>query len=174
MLSPFRNGLHRRWLQFREPELRFLLRLASQFPSQKRELLRQTWFGFEAGSLLCRSRIQSAHPFFDENATEVRPLGSTDITPLHRYYGPLRLPTAAAGQVMDSLPALSRQLSRRAPRRISQVPVSIWRRALSPITPDGSVDALARCFSTDSRLHHLWQAGRRRVSVTRPNRVHLR
>jgi len=87
-----------------------LLRLASQLPSQKREALRQTPFGSVRTGWLVRSRrlVQSAHPFFDGNATEVRPLGSTDITPLPRYYGPLRLPTAAARQVMDSLPALSR------------------------------------------------------------------
>ena len=88
-----------------------LLRLASQLPSQKREALRQTRFGSKhTGSLVrSRTRVQSAHPLFDGNATEVRPLGSTGITPLPRYYGPLRLPTAAARQVMDSLPALSRQ-----------------------------------------------------------------
>ena len=50
------------------------------------------------------------------------------------------------------------------PRRISQVPVSIFRRALSPITPDGSADAIARCFSADGRLNHLRQVGRRRFS----------
>jgi hypothetical protein len=39
--------------------------------------------------------------------TEVRPLGSTGITPLPGYYGPLRLPTVHAGRVIDSSSALS-------------------------------------------------------------------
>ena len=102
-----------------------------------------------------------------ETRTVVRPLGSTDIAPLHGYYGPLRLPAAAAREVMDSPPALSPH-KRRAPRRISQVPASIFRHAPSPITPDGSTDACARCFSADDRLHLSWTAGRRRVSITRP------
>lgn len=39
--------------------------------------------------------------------TEVRLLGSTGITPLPRYYEPLRIPTVNAWQVIDSPPASS-------------------------------------------------------------------
>ncbi len=46
--------------------------------------------------------------------TEVRPLGSTGITPLPRYYGPLRLPTVNARWVIDSPPALSLRRNPRA------------------------------------------------------------
>jgi len=38
--------------------------------------------------------------------TEVRPLRSTGITPLRRYYGPLRLPAAAVRRVMHFPPTL--------------------------------------------------------------------
>jgi hypothetical protein len=39
--------------------------------------------------------------------TEVRPLGSTGVTPFPRYYGPLRIPTVHAERVIDSPPELS-------------------------------------------------------------------
>ena len=41
--------------------------------------------------------------------TEVRPLGSTGITPLPGYYGPLRIPTVNAWRVIDSPAACSLQ-----------------------------------------------------------------
>ena len=50
---------------------------------------------------------QAVLSFFAQSVTVVRPLGSTGITPLPRYYGPLRLPAITARQVMDSLPTLS-------------------------------------------------------------------
>ena len=110
---------------------------------------------------------QAGRPSLDRNVTDVWLLGSTGVTPLRepggvrRYYEPLRLPTAAARQVMDSLPALSSRLAPWTPRRVSQVPEFISRRALSPITPDGSTGAFARCFSADSRFRHLRQVDRR-------------
>jgi len=105
--------------------------------------------------------------------TEVRPLRSTGINPLPRYYGPLRLPAAAVLWVMNSPQALSESTWTRTPRRVSQVPRPICRRALSPTTPDSPVGAFARCFPTGSRLHQLWKVGHCQVSVTRPNRVRL-
>ncbi|MEI6702094.1 MAG: hypothetical protein WCL71_00995 [Deltaproteobacteria bacterium] len=39
--------------------------------------------------------------------TELRPLGSTGITPLPYYYGPLRLPTVHTKRVIDSPPVFS-------------------------------------------------------------------
>jgi hypothetical protein len=62
----------------------------------------------------------------------------------------------------------------RAPRRVSQDSQRLCRRAPSPTTPDDSPGAAARCFPGDSRLHHLWKDGHRRLGVTRSNRVRLR
>jgi hypothetical protein len=41
--------------------------------------------------------------------TELRPLGSTGVTPFPSYYEPLRLPTVRTGRVIDSPPALALQ-----------------------------------------------------------------
>ena len=105
--------------------------------------------------------------------TEVRPLRSTGVTPLPHYYEPLRLPAAAVLWVMDSPQALSQPSWTWTPRRVSQVPRPICRRALSPTTPDSPVGAFARCFPTGTRLHPLWKVGHCQVSVTRPKRVRL-
>ena len=92
-----------------EPKLTFTLGLATQFPSQKRDLL---WhprlrlepfcLPFRYGALLA----QAASPLFDQNVTEVRPLCSILFPGLLRYYGPLRLPAVAAPVVMDFPEAL--------------------------------------------------------------------
>jgi len=74
---------------------------------------------------------------------------------------------------MISPQELSQPTWTRTPRRASQVPRPISRRAPSPTTPDSPVGALARCFPTGSRLPPLWKVGHCQVSVTRPNRVRL-
>ena len=43
---------------------------------------------------------------------------------------------------------------------VSQVPRLICARALSPLTPEGSSSAPARCFPADARLRLFWQRGR--------------
>jgi len=93
-----------------EPELRFSFGLAAQFPPQKGDFYRQSGFGYESfrhpfryGASVAQAGLLS----FRENVTEVRPLGSTGITPLPRYYGPLRIPTVHAARVIDSPPAFS-------------------------------------------------------------------
>jgi hypothetical protein len=58
--------------------------------------------------------------------------------------------------------------------RVSQITGSTFRCALSPTTPAGPEAARARCFASGSRLHHLWEPGRLRFGVSRPNRVRLR
>ena len=58
---------------------------------------------------------------------------------------------------MDSRTALR---ARRAPRRVSQDPSSLCRRAPSPIAPGSPRDADARCFSLGSRLRHIRKSGR--------------
>jgi hypothetical protein len=60
------------------------------------------------------------------------------------------------------------------PRRVSQVPRLIWPRALSPITPGGPMGAFARFFPIGGGLHHCLAGWPLSISVTRPNRVHLR
>src|SRR5713101_2509303 len=51
--------------------------------------------------------------------------------------------------------------SPRPPRRVSQDPRRLCRRAPSPIVPNGSMGASARCFPIDGRLRHLRKVGRR-------------
>ena len=93
-----------------EPILTFSLRLATQFPSQKRDLLRHPWLRLEPFCLPFRNGAllaQAASPPLDRNMTEVWPLGSILFPELLRYYGPLRLPTVAVLEVMDSLKTLT-------------------------------------------------------------------
>ena len=86
--------------------------------------------------------------------------------PLPCYYGPVRLPIFASRTVIDSRSELSAPTSgdensiSLTRRWVSQVPRLIIAYALSPLTPEGSTVANARCFPVDSRLHHLRQAGR--------------
>jgi len=62
----------------------------------------------------------------------------------------------------------------RMPRRASQVPRLILRRAPPSTTPGGPAGAYARFFPAGGRLYHIWKVGRRHLSVTRPNQVRLR
>jgi len=87
-----------------------LLGLTTQFPSQQRDLDRQPGFRSEPFRHPFRKgafSAQAGSPPCDRNVTEVRPLGSLPFRGLLRYCGPLRLPAAAALQVMVSLKALS-------------------------------------------------------------------
>ena len=59
-------------------------------------------------------------------------------------------------------------------RRVSQVPRLIFPRALSTITPGGPMGAFARFFPIGGGLHHCLAGWPLSISVTRPNRVHLR
>jgi hypothetical protein len=95
-----------------EPKLRFSFGLAAQFPPQKGDFYRQSGFRRESGNHPFRygaSIAQAGLLSFCVNMTEVRPLGSTGITPLPCYYGPLRIPTVNTARVIDSPPALSLQ-----------------------------------------------------------------
>ena len=113
---------------------------------------------------------QSAHSPSYGRTSLAGPLGSTDITPLPRYYGPIRLPARPAGGYVfppavedhlftgPGLPGSSTDLSARA------VPSH-------PGRPDGCIRSL---------LGRRWQASTSSAGwppplcVTRPNRVHLR
>ena len=97
-----------------EPKRRFSLGLKAQFPSQQGDLNRHTGLLLEPLCLIIRNGVlttQAGSPFLDRNMTEVRPLGSTPFPGLLRYYEPLRLPTAATMQVIDSLQMLSNRLT---------------------------------------------------------------
>ncbi len=116
------------------PPLASHLALLHSFHRREKTFFRYGAFNAQAGLLS-----------FREYTTEVRPLRSTGVTPLPRYYGPLRIPTVNAEWVIDSPPALS---LRRNP--------------------------FASGITSDLPVHHLWKDGRCRISVTRPNRVRLR
>ena len=93
-----------------EPKLRFSFGLAAQFPPQKGDFYRQSGFRYESfghpfryGASIAQAGLLS----FCVNMTEVRLLGSTGITPLPRYYEPLRIPTVHTERVIDSPPVFS-------------------------------------------------------------------
>lgn len=95
-----------------EPKQRFSFGLAAQFPPQKGDFYRQAGFRFKSGCHPVRygaSVAQAGLLSFCVNMTELRPLGSTGVTPFPSYYGPLRLPTVRTGRVIDSPPALALQ-----------------------------------------------------------------
>src|SRR5689334_8498831 len=92
----------------------------------------------------------------------VKPLGSTGVTPLLRYYGPLRLPTRPLRRLC--LPGGRWSLSL-PPGRVSQAPRLICPRALSPTTPEGPMTASACCFVTGGWLHLSRQTGHLRIPI---------
>ena len=83
------------------------------------------------------------------------PLRSTGVTPLHRYYGPVRIPARPTGRLW--IP------SRRSGNDPGVSGLSgswlILRNVPSPFTPGSPADALAYCFSASIRLHHFREAG---------------
>ena len=111
---------------------------------------------------------QAAAPFLARNMREVRPLRSTGITPLPRYYEPVRLPAAADVQLW--IPA-HRCLA--TPRRVSRGPTSSID-TRPPLTPRAVrcvrtlvASASITGFSTFGRLATA-------IGFTRPNWVRLR
>ena len=95
-----------------EPKLRLSFGLAAQFPPQKGDFYRHSRFRYKPFSYPIRygaSVAQAGLLSFRVNMTEVRLLGSTEITPLPSYYEPLRIPTVNTERVIDSPPALSLQ-----------------------------------------------------------------
>jgi hypothetical protein len=137
-----------------------MLRLATQFPAQQGDMYRQVGLGHKTLRFPVRDRAavaQAAAPFLARNMREVRLLRSTGITPLPRYYEPVRLP-AGAGMRLWIPPC--RCAVAHTHRRVSQDPGLVCHRAPSPITPDSPMRAYARCFRTGSRLQHLRKIGR--------------
>jgi hypothetical protein len=112
----------------------FLFGLRTQLLSQSGESRRHELIGgpIELRRFFCYGRFhQSVLHSSDSARLSPRPLRSTGITPLRRYYGPLRLPPATTSRVIDSPRGLS---ALPTSRRVSQVPgCSVRaRRLLSP------------------------------------------
>jgi hypothetical protein len=81
-----------------EPKRRVLLRLATEFPAQQGDPEWQVGLRHKALSHPVRNRAsvaQAAPPLIARNMREVRPLRSTGVAPLRRYYEPVRLPAEA-------------------------------------------------------------------------------
>ncbi len=143
-----------------EPKPRVLLRLATQFPAQQGDTYRQVGLGHKALGFPVRDRAtiaQAAVPFVARNMREVRPLRSTGITPLPHYYEPVRLPAAAAPRLWIPM---ARCQHPSAPRRVSQDPSLLCRRAPSPLTPGSPMRASAHYYRIGGRLQHLRKIGR--------------
>ena len=110
-------------------------------------------------SVMERRSLKRLLPSAARNVREVRPLRSTGVTPLRRYYEPVRLPAEAAAWLCIPTAVAAHRTPH--PRRVSQVPRLLCRRALSPLTPDGPTRARARCFRIGGRLQHLRKIGHR-------------
>ena len=118
----------------------------------------------------CRRFHQSVPRSSHSARLPPRPLRSTGITPLHHYYGPLRLPPVTTPEVIDSPGGLS---AHPTSRRVSQVPGCSFRarrllsprRALPVLSTVPSRQVLASSYPTG------WPPS---TCVTRLNRVRLR
>src|SRR5450759_1911634 len=162
-----------------KPELRLLLGLLAQLLSQQREFV---W-----GSVSTRLFLQGFDklPFFRNRIFvqavllpstaamfPVRPLGSTGVTTLPRYYGPLRLPARTVPSVIDSLWSFGVGCPS-PPCRVSQVPRLIYSCALVPNHPGRSGECLLIASPPISGF--IPSGGLATFTgVTRPNRVRLR
>ena len=137
-------------IQSVEPELRFLLGLLTQLPSQFRDFRRQLDPGFllwlsqlfipVQATVFFRSgtRVQADLLTSDENMNSAGALRSTGVTPLHRYYGPLRLPTwQNHGYGFPQFVDLEPHPGPRSPSRVSQVPGRSFD-ACHPVSPRGT------------------------------------
>jgi hypothetical protein len=105
-----------------------------------------------------------------QNALEVRPLPSTGITQLQRYYEPVRHPTRpglslAGVQLGERLPPLGFPVLR---------PISVYKHAVA-ITPVGSWVRVVRSPKAhDSGLPHPFAGSAPTLDVSRPARRSLR
>ena len=113
--------------------------------------------------------IQAAFSSSSRSMLTVRPLGSTGVTPLLRYYGPLRLPAGPLPRLC--LPSVRWSLSL-PPDRVSQAPRLLFPRALSPTTPEAPMAARACLFTIGQSGFILVGGLATFVFLTRPNRVH--
>src|SRR5512135_892296 len=101
-----------------------------------------------------------------ENMNPAGGLRSTGITPLRRYYSPLRLP-AGPGRGYGFPPPVGPTpcLDVRPLDRVSQVPRLIFRRPPSPTTPESPTAVSARCLAAGVRLHLIWEDGHSHLRI---------
>src|ERR1039457_7210097 len=109
--------------------------------------------------------VQAEFPPSYPTMLSLRPLGSTGVTPLPRYCGPVRHPTS-------SPPGYAFPKRRTTKGWVSQVPRPICRDAQSPITPESPTGASVQCFPADAGFI-LFGGLATPIGVTRPNRVYL-
>src|SRR5271156_3178083 len=87
-------------------------------------------------------------------------LRSTGVTPFHRYYGPLRLPTVPGDSYLFG-PPVALTLCLRGHIRSGLSGSSLnYRRPLSPLTPGSPSAAYARCFPEGVRFRPFWKVDR--------------
>jgi len=149
-----------------EAEFRFPLGLVAQFLSQGREFRPRVRFRSLGVS---RSRLfQSALLLSYRYVFEVGSLGSTGITPLLGYYGPLRLPTqppdgyvfpTGVDDITATTPGLPGSSIGLSPRAVPSHPGS----------PNGCIRSLLHHRRRASPLAEGWPNSK---SLTRPKRVH--
>ena len=138
-----------------EEYLRLPLGLQGQFPSQGGPCHRQTRIKL-ARRFFRNKMFQSARLPSHENASTARPLRSTGITPLPRYYGPLRLPTQPPGGYV--FPTRDEATAPAAPDLPgSSTDLSACAVPNHPGEPDG---LMARCTPTGGGLRPFWKVGR--------------
>ena len=94
----------------------------------------------------------------------VRPLRSTGITPLHRYYEPVRLPHTRADVVMFSHVRLGHMPSRRGSLRFLFL-LSMYAVILYPRGPGVSTGAACYLFPPTTDPCHLWKVGRTPIAL---------
>ena len=90
-------------------------------------------------------------------------LRSTGITPLHRYYGPLRLPRGTLLPVIVSRPELAAALRRSRPDGSLMFPTGPSARA-APFHPGEPRRCTRKPLPGEFWLRHIWLLGRSRVS----------
>jgi hypothetical protein len=164
-----------------------LLGLSAQLPPQLRDGdrqldatadLRRLRWSIRRRLTLARIRsgtfVQAVLSSSCGNTFSAGSLRSTGVTPLPRYYGPLRLPIRPmSGYVFPPLVEHPPPTGGRPPDRASQVPWLVCRCPPSSITPESPAAAHARCFATGDRLRPSWRLATPN-GLTRPNQVHLR
>ncbi len=137
-----------------EFELRFLFRLLTQLLSQSRDFLRHRHW---ARRFFRCSVMQSVLLSSDQKRVKAQAPSLGGRYSRRHYYEPVRLPTHARPLVMHSQRRLSLGLPAWPGLPSSRL---ICRRALPPLTPEGSTNASVRCFFVDGRLQPFWKSGR--------------
>ena len=95
----------------------------------------------------------------DRDADSAGALCSTGVTPLPRYYSPLRLPTEASDGYVSRHQSHGPTPVGRDSRLGLQVPRSICRHPPSSTTPGSPAAARARCFAAGCRLRPFRKVG---------------